>query len=273
MQTERIAIQIQGIAPLIQHNGASATEGLKQRGRRIAGKGPDNPEEWREFLYPLDGKDQPTKYGQHKKLGHPSDAIWSCIVKASREFKADKRRTMQDAVKACVFPVGRWLIISGKTEPDFTHECQIVNPNTKGRGMRYRPAFQEGWTMDFELDVTDVESVPVAKVKEILDFAGLRIGLGEWPPLRALHGHEVCLLSPLPNEGQIPRLVFTRLLRDEYNPSGCGVAEWALTLPWPVRAAEAEAELDIPDPEHEKCGRCRTPVWEGESVPGHAGCK
>lgn len=171
MQTERIAVTIEGVAPLLQNNGLSGAEGIKQRGRRMAGKGPDNPDEWQAKLYRVGGV-----------LGHPTDAIWSALIRAAREFKGDKRRTMADPIRACVFPAGKFAVLVGKKEPDFIHEAMIVNPNTKGRGIRYRPAFQAGWRMEFDLDVSDPESVPVDKLKEILDYAGLRVGLGDWRP-------------------------------------------------------------------------------------------
>ncbi len=38
------------------------------------------------------------------------------------------------------------------------------------------------------------------------------------------------------------------------------------------RSIEAEAEFEDFDPQHEKCHRCRTPMWEHERIPGHGGC-
>ena len=170
MEREIIDVEIEGIAPLLQHNALASLEGLKGGNTRRRPTR-DNTEEWRNFMYQQDGK-----------LVHPSDAIYSCLVQASREFKADRRRTMQRLVTASVFPVGKWMTIKGKKEPDYVHESVAVNPTTKGRIVVYRPAFKEGWRMTFQLELTDPESVSFAKIKEILDYAGLKVGLGSWRP-------------------------------------------------------------------------------------------
>jgi hypothetical protein len=169
---KKIEVEIQGIADLLQANVLSAEEGLSGSHKRRKTSGAKNePEEWKKFLYPVEGG-----------LGHPSAAIESALATAAREFKADKRRTMKDVVKACVFVEGDFITLSGKTEPDMIRRDIVVNPNTKGRGFVYRPLFNKGWKATFTLVLADEDAVPSDQLKEMLDFAGARIGIGAWRP-------------------------------------------------------------------------------------------
>jgi hypothetical protein len=166
-----VDVEIRGIAPLLQHNIDGGEEQMLRKGKRKTGGVMDNPEEWRGFVYKLkDGK-----------LGHPSAAIENALENAARDFKADKRRSMRDVIKALVY-TNEPMAVLNRTEPDDVFRASVVNPNTKGRGFRYRPLFREGWVMSFSLTIADTEIVEVSRVKEILDYAGYRIGVGNWRP-------------------------------------------------------------------------------------------
>lgn len=170
---KKIEVEIQGIADLLQANVLSAEESLAGGKKRRKTSGAKNePEEWKKFLYPT----------ENGTLGHPSAAIESALATAAREFKADKRRTMKDVVKACVFVEGDYINLIGKTEPDSIRRDIVVNPTTKGRGFVYRPLFEKGWKATFSLVVADEDAVPTDQLKEMLDFAGARIGIGAWRP-------------------------------------------------------------------------------------------
>lgn len=168
-----VECEIRGIAVMLQNNALGSDEQIKQKGRRATSGAFNNPEEWR-------GKLHRCKDGT---IGHPAVALERMLETAAREFKADKRRTMKEVVKACIFVKPDMIPINNAiTEPDFIHEAQAVNPNTRGRGIRYRPAFKEGWTMKFNVEIDDADAVPPDRLKEMLDFAGKRIGLGDWRP-------------------------------------------------------------------------------------------
>lgn len=165
--------EITGIAPLLQNNIASAEEQMSRKGKRATSGVRDNPEEWKSKLYRVPGDGQ---------LGHPSAALESALVKAARDFKADKRRSMSEVVKALVFVPTEWLVLKQKDTDVLVRRDSVVNPNTKGRGFVYRPSFGEGWQATFPLVLADTEVIEVARLKEILDYAGYRIGLGDWRP-------------------------------------------------------------------------------------------
>ena len=53
----------------------------------------------------------------------------------------------------------------------------IVN---RGRIMRSRPCFEK-WALEFQLDIDD-EEIPAEVVKDVLDHAGKRVGIGDFRP-------------------------------------------------------------------------------------------
>jgi len=166
-----IDCEIEGIAPLLQNNIEGSAEQMARKGKRSTGGVKDDPEEWKGKLYKIkDG------------LGHPGGAIDSALTKAARDFKADKRRSMADIIKAMCYVNEPFLELVGKSEPDSINRASVVNPHTKGRGFVYRPMFETGWKGSFSLTVADLEMVALEQVKEILDHAGRRVGIGDWRP-------------------------------------------------------------------------------------------
>jgi hypothetical protein len=166
-----IDCEITGIAGLIQDNIESAEAQLLRKGKRSTGGVKNDEDEWKTKIYKYNGG-----------LGHPGAAIESALVKAARDFKADKRRSMSDVIKALVFVNETFIELIGKKQPDKVRRDSIVNPHTKGRGFVYRPLFETGWRAKFSLTLFDDEIVELARVKEILDYSGYRIGIGCWRP-------------------------------------------------------------------------------------------
>lgn len=158
-------IEIEGIAPLIQGNPKSAELGLTTDKKRGASKKND-PEMWRAFIY-----------REGEKLRHPSRSIESCLREAASEFKATGRRTMVKPVKRTCFVQGDWLTFTNKAEPDQVKH--VAKRTQMGQLVQvYEPVFSVGWRMDFFLDLLDDDIISPGHLKEILDWAGLHIGLG-----------------------------------------------------------------------------------------------
>jgi len=166
-----IDVEITGISALLQNNWQGSEEQMISKGKRKTSGTANNADEWRGKLYPIQGG-----------LGHPTAAVENAIIKAARDFKADKRRTMAETVKATVFCNEPYAVLVGKLEPDLIDRSSIVNPNTKGRGFRYRPLFNPGWKARFSVTLADTELVEVDRLKEMIDHAGARIGIGDWRP-------------------------------------------------------------------------------------------
>ncbi len=189
METELVHVIIEGTAPMLQNNVRSALAQLAARGRRKTQQEYTPEEDAARKLYRFSDPTIGGKKGS-KALGHPLEAIDSALREAGREFKADKRRTYERIVKRAVFAVNGGSMLAELTDADgepleewnAIHEATVVNPSTKGRMLCYRPMFAPGWRLRFDLNVVDVEAMPVSKVKELLDYAGRAVGIGDWRP-------------------------------------------------------------------------------------------
>lgn len=168
-----VNVEIKGTAPLLQHNIEGAEAQMLNKGKRKSSGVADDPEEWKGFLYKMNG---------NGKLGHPSSAFESAFVRAARDFKADKRRTMAEIAKAALFCNETMIELVGKTGPDRVNRSSVVNPNTRGRGFRYRPEFDAGWVGRFSITLADPDLLPESKAHEIAEHAGRMIGIGNWRP-------------------------------------------------------------------------------------------
>lgn len=184
-----VDVEIEGTRPLLQNN-YQGSPGIgdkpKETKRRTSGI-KDDSEEWKGKLYRfvVDSSGNQTRVdpeSREGKLGHPGAAVESALVQAARDFKADKRRTMREVVKSLVEVNETFIELVGKKEPDCINRDSVVNPNTRGRGLCYRPQFNPGWKAKFSLTILDAEVLPVESVKEILDYAGFRIGIGDHRP-------------------------------------------------------------------------------------------
>lgn len=164
-------VEIEGIAPLIQGNPESAKSELLKNKKRSASR-VDPTEQWRAFVYRAE---------DGKTLRHPSRAIESVLREAAKDFKATGRRTMATPIKRSCFVEGDWLTLTNRTEPDHVRE---MNPRiSTGQIVQYyAPEFAPGWRMQFHLDLLDDEVVDPGHLKEILDYAGQRIGIGVQRP-------------------------------------------------------------------------------------------
>lgn len=173
MKVTVVDIEIQGVACLLQNNiEAAPGVGIKPENTKRHTSGIHNdPEEWKDRVYK-----QP-----NGRLGHPGAAIESALVKSAREFKADKRRSYAEIVKASCF-VNEKFIDLGVKKPDEVNRASVVNPNTRGRGFSYRPQLNPGWKGTFSLTIQNSEVIPIERVKEILDHAGMMVGIGDWRP-------------------------------------------------------------------------------------------
>ena len=161
-------VTIEGITPLIQNNPAEALKGMAKNARRKASPSVEPTEEWRLKVYlSADGN----------KLQHPSIALESVLREAAGTFKAKGRGSMKTAIKRTCFVDGDWLTITNRKQPD---QIKEIHPRN-GAGQlvsNYLPEFAAGWRMEFYLQLTEDEIVSPHHLKEILDFAGQRIGLG-----------------------------------------------------------------------------------------------
>ncbi len=115
-----------------------------------------------------------------KKVCTPSSHIEGTMIKAATEIKlsGQGKKSYKDLIKAACFVFPEYI---PHTNQKWTVDSRsIVNQNTGGRSMCYRPRIDD-WELTFELEVNDDRADEHA-VKEILEIAGLQRGIGAYRP-------------------------------------------------------------------------------------------
>ncbi len=114
----------------------------------------------------------------------PQPNLFRCLIDAGVFFKAGKSKVTtqkNSLIPACVEILGIELPIVHK-EPWQVDTRAVRIPSTGGRILCYRPSFND-WKIAFTLSV-DTSMMTVKMVREIVDAAGRRIGLGDFRPDR-----------------------------------------------------------------------------------------
>jgi hypothetical protein len=97
--------------------------------------------------------------GKNFRIQGKSKATYSKIIGSSVEINPD----------AIIHKIQKWIPFS----------ISAVNPMTKGRMMVTRPML-ENWNIEFQIKFPD--DIPVEVIKNILDFGGEYVGIGDWRP-------------------------------------------------------------------------------------------
>ena len=164
--TEEYKIEIEGVTPLLFNRFIEAEISSETKKRVGAVK-----------KIAIEDKLYKTTDG---KIYTPSTHIKGCLVNASKQFKI-KGKTKSTYSKI----VGS----SVEIEPDaIVHKIQkwdeftisAVNPMTRGRMMVSRPKMDK-WKLEFALKFPE-NDIPVEVMKNIIDYAGEYVGIGDWRP-------------------------------------------------------------------------------------------
>lgn len=169
-------VTIVGERPLLYH--AFKIQALKKKQVRSGSAG-DNPEEWKQtVLHEGSRLFIPNTYifatigngAKYVKVGRGTIAkklSSSLIVKNSKSFIENRELPLED-IESC--------------DPDkddvFLDIRGVMNPNSKGRNVRYRVAVREGWKLSFSVS-WNAYTVTTEQFKEALDYAGSESGLGD----------------------------------------------------------------------------------------------
>lgn len=175
-----INVQVQGVAPLLQHkyplpDFADLSKGGKQKtGEK------DYSQEWRDYLYV-------TSDGE---VYQPAIHFDGCMVKAAAGYKIQGARgkTYKDLFKGNVFCSPDEILHGIKVPEMLDNDADKplyldVRPVVmqRARVIRIRPAFKPGWKLDFEITVLD-DQIPHNVVFEVLTLAGRTAGVGDFRP-------------------------------------------------------------------------------------------
>lgn len=123
-------------------------------------------------------------------VGIPQEYLLACLTAAGKWVKFDARRNMSSTTESLVpalldieesfFPFP--LLDGGAELPWKVDKRRGVNPQTSGANLIIRPMF-ENWSFEFTLSF-DEKELTGETVRDLVDKAGKRIGLGDYRPAR-----------------------------------------------------------------------------------------
>lgn len=174
---KRIAVKIEGIAPLLMNAFTAAAAEQSTGGTRsaITTNNDQLPREIAERALYI-GQDE-------KTIIVPGPNVYRSIIDAGTFHKVGKSKVT--TIKSSLVPAG--VILPELELPIKPTNWEVdarpvVIPSTGGRVMRYRPRFDE-WTLSFTLEI-DPKMFVTTFVRTLVDDAGTKIGLGDFRPAR-----------------------------------------------------------------------------------------
>jgi hypothetical protein len=115
-----------------------------------------------------------------KKVYTPSTHLVGAIVNAGKQYKIQgKGKSTYAKVVGSTVQIEPFQIVH-KIQKWDVFSISAVNPMTRGRMMVKRPKMDE-WKLEFNLTYDD-EQIPEETMKNILDYAGTNVGIGDWRP-------------------------------------------------------------------------------------------
>ena len=170
-----IQITIEGTTPLICNRFTDEAQMGAESGTRPAitsGKGSPLEQAQKKLYYSTDGD----------TLIIPQPNMFRCIIDSGAYFKVGKSKITTQ--KSSLIPAG--LEIEGTEIPIISQEPWRVDtravriPSTGGRIPCHRPMF-DSWSLSFVINI-DTDMFEPKLVRELIDCAGKRIGLGDFRP-------------------------------------------------------------------------------------------
>lgn len=115
-----------------------------------------------------------------RELYVPAIAVQRCLIAAAVYSKGKGRGSLQKPVAACVLVSPERCSLRVST---FTVDTRpVVIPSTKGRVLRHRARLEE-WAIEFTVEY-DNTLLMEKQLREVVDNAGLRVGLLDFRPER-----------------------------------------------------------------------------------------
>jgi len=171
---QSISVTIEGTTPLLCNRFTDEAQMAATNGTRLSAVGDKGSpqEQARSRLY----------IGHDGKPMVPQPNLFRCLIDAGKFFKNGRGKvTTQKSslIPACVEIEGLEVPIRHK-EPWSVDTRAVRIPSTGGRILCHRPCFHD-WKLAFALKV-DTDLISLKLVREIVDAAGKRVGLGDFRP-------------------------------------------------------------------------------------------
>lgn len=172
-----IQIAISGVSPLILNRFTDAAAMAASNGSRSSAAAGSRGT-------PLEIAEGKLYYGIDGGLVIPSPNLLRCLVDGGSFFKAGRKQITTKAESmlfSCLDIVAAEIPLL-HYQPWTVDTRAVVIPATKGRILAHRPRFDD-WSLQFTAEL-DTSIVQESLLREIVDAAGKRVGLGDFRPAR-----------------------------------------------------------------------------------------
>lgn len=171
-----ISISIQGVTPLLCNRFTDSAQISATAGHRTAmiGEQPSPHDQAEARLYVNEA---------HLPI-IPQPNLFRCLIDAGKFFKSGKSKltTQSTSLLPSCLAIAEIEIPIVHREPWSVDTRPVRIPSTGGRILCHRPCFQD-WCLHFTCEV-DGGLIVASLVRELVDSAGKRIGLGDFRPDR-----------------------------------------------------------------------------------------
>lgn len=110
------------------------------------------------------------------KICQPARHFEACLIKSAGNFKFEGKKTYKEPFKGGIF-INPEMIPHKYPKFEVDRQPVVIQ---RSRIMRSRPRFDK-WELSFEIEVID-DRIDEHIVKEILNYAGLYVGIGDVRP-------------------------------------------------------------------------------------------
>jgi hypothetical protein len=112
----------------------------------------------------------------------PQPNMYRCLVDGGKFFKSGKSKitTQKSSLLPACIEIEEFALPIEHREPWTVDTRPVRIPSTGGRILCHRPCFHD-WRLSFTL-LVDTDLISIQLVRDIVDAAGKRIGLGDFRP-------------------------------------------------------------------------------------------
>lgn len=171
----RIHVSIQGVTPLLMNRFTEEAEVKVSSGVSAVSIGSKGT--------PRDQAQKKAYSDEKGNLYIPGPNIFACLIQAGKYHRNGKSKVT--TMKSSLVPAGMAIVelVCPLGTKDFEVDSRsVVIPATGGRIMSHRPRLDQ-WSLSFILEVDETMFSPEF-VRQIVDDAGRKVGLGDFRPDR-----------------------------------------------------------------------------------------
>lgn len=188
----KILIHVDGLRPMLQHNGrlANPLDPYTQRLKQLTAKRKKTDEDLMAILVAeARGAVYETSDGL---LGFPTQNVWKAIYTAATAFKQGENikraLSFEDSTEPLLFNGAHISVEKFLADPvNIDYRPVAVN---RAKTMRARPKVQLPWAATYAFELLD-DVIDARDLAPILERAGRLVGLGDWRPIYGTFAVEV----------------------------------------------------------------------------------